>query len=106
MRNTTAACSANSSCPGGRYGLGVAVADLHNDGWPDIYVACHQTPSLLYENNGDGTFIEWALEAGVAYNADGRVQAGMGTAFEHIIAHINGDGFLDIAKTNFSGDLP
>src|SRR3954454_1859505 len=35
-----------------------------------------------------------------------RVQAGMGTAFEHIIAHINGDGFLDIAKTNFSGDLP
>ena len=44
--------------PGGRYGLGVAVADFNNDGWPDIYVACDQTPSLLYENKRDGTFVE------------------------------------------------
>jgi len=88
--------------PGGRYGLGVAAADFNNDGWPDIYVACDQTPSLLYENRGDGTFRERGLEAGVALNSDGRTQAGMGVA----IADFDGNGFLDIAKTNFSGELP
>ncbi len=88
--------------PGPRYGLGVAAADFDNDGWPDIYVACDQTPSLLYRNLGNGTFEERGVEAGVAYNFDGRVQAGMGVA----VADYDGDGLLDIAKTNFSGDLP
>ena len=64
--------------PGGRYGLGVVVADLDNDGWPDIYVACDQTPSLLYRNKHDGTFEERGDAAGVAYNADGHLQAGYG----------------------------
>ena len=88
--------------PGGRYGLGVAVADFNNDGWPDIYVACDQTPSLLYQNLRNGTFREKAMEAGVAYDANGRAQAGMGVA----VADFDNNGFLDIAKTNFSGDLP
>lgn len=88
--------------PGGRYGLGVVASDFNNDGWPDIYVACDQTPSLLYQNNRDGTFTERAAEAGVAYNFDGQLQAGMGVA----VADYDGNGFLDIAKTNFSGDLP
>lgn len=88
--------------PGGRYGLGVAVADLDNDGWPDIYVACDQTPSLFYRNRHDGTFEERGSAAGIAYNADGHMQAGMGVA----IADYDGNGFLDIAKTNFSGDRP
>ncbi len=88
--------------PGKRYGLGVVVADFNNDGWPDIYVGCDQTPSLLYQNQGDGTFKERGVEAGVAYNFDGRLQAGMGVA----VADYDGNGFLDIAKTNFSGDLP
>jgi hypothetical protein len=88
--------------PGGRYALGVAVADFDNDGWPDIYVACDQTPSLLYRNRHDGTFEERGDAAGVAYNADGRLQAGMGIA----VADYDGNGFLDIAKTNFSGDRP
>ncbi len=88
--------------PGGRYGLGVVAADFDNDGWPDIYVACDQTPSLLYRNKHDGTFEERGDEAGVAYNADGQLQAGMGIA----VADYDGKGFLDIAKTNFSGDRP
>jgi hypothetical protein len=88
--------------PGGRYGLGVVAADFDNDGWPDIYVACDQTPSLLFRNKHDGTFEERGDAAGVAYNADGQMQAGMGVA----VADYDGNGFLDIAKTNFSGDLP
>jgi hypothetical protein len=88
--------------PGGRYGLGVVSADFDNDGWPDIYVACDQTPSLLYRNKHDGTFEERGDAAGVAYNADGQLQAGMGIA----VADYDGNGFLDIAKTNFSGDRP
>ncbi|MGH9581899.1 MAG: FG-GAP repeat domain-containing protein, partial [Bryobacteraceae bacterium] len=44
--------------PGGRYGLGAVAADFDNDGWPDIYVACDQTPSLLYHNLHNGTFEE------------------------------------------------
>jgi hypothetical protein len=87
---------------GERYGLAAIAADFNNDGWPDIYVACDQTPSKLYENKGNGTFVERGAEAGVAYNADGRVQAGMGVA----VADIDSNGTLDIAKTNFSGDLP
>ena len=88
--------------PGGRYGLGVAAADFDNDGWPDIYVACDQTPSLLYRNRHDGTFEERGVEAGVAYNFDGQLQSGMGVA----VADYDDDGRLDIAKTNFSGDIP
>jgi hypothetical protein len=88
--------------PGRRFGLGVVSVDIDNDGWPDIYVACDQTPSLLYRNKGDGTFEERGDAAGVAYNVDGQLQAGMGIA----IGDYDGNGFLDIAKTNFSGDRP
>ncbi|MBV9406342.1 MAG: CRTAC1 family protein [Acidobacteriaceae bacterium] len=87
--------------PGGRYGLGVVAADFDNDGWPDIYVACDMTRSLLFHNLHNGTFEERGVEAGIALNFDGELQAGMGVA----VADYDGDGFLDIAKTNFSGDL-
>lgn len=93
--------SAGFDAPPG-FGLGVVAGDFDDDGWPDIYIACDMTPSLLFRNNHDGTFTEVGAETGVAYNADGALQAGMGVA----VADYDGDGLLDIAKTNFSGDLP
>jgi hypothetical protein len=84
----------------GTYGLGVLVADFDDDGWPDIYVANDSTSSALYKNNHNGTFTEIGIEAGVAYGADGKSQAGMGVS----AADYDGDGRLDIVKTNFAGD--
>ena len=84
----------------GTYGLGVIVSDFDNDGWPDIYVANDSTSSALYKNNHDGTFREIAIEAGVAFSADGKPQAGMGVT----VADYDCDGNFDIAKTNFAGD--
>jgi hypothetical protein len=84
----------------GHYSLSVSTLDFDEDGWPDIYVACDSTPSILYRNNHDGTFTDVAVTAGAAFNEDGREQAGMGTS----VADFNGDGHLDIFKTNFSDD--
>src|SRR5579884_2807603 len=52
------------------YGLTVVTADFDEDGWPDIYVACDSTPSLLFMNNHDGTFREEGLLRGVALSED------------------------------------
>ncbi|MGA9812961.1 MAG: CRTAC1 family protein [Terriglobales bacterium] len=84
----------------GHYAFSVSTLDFDDDGWPDIYVACDSTPSILYHNNRDGTFSDVAVVAGAAYNEDGREQAGMGST----IADYDGDGRLDIFKTNFSDD--
>jgi hypothetical protein len=84
----------------GHYGLSVSTLDFDDDGWPDIYVACDSTPSILYHNNHDGTFTDVAVLAGTAFNEDGREQAGMGST----IGDFNGDGRPDVFKTNFSDD--
>ena len=84
----------------GHYALSVSTLDFDDDGWPDIYVACDSTPSILYRNNHDGTFTDIAVTAGAAFNEDGREQAGMGST----IGDYDGDGRLDIFKTNFSDD--
>ena len=82
------------------YGLTVAAADFDEDGWPDIYVACDATPSLLFMNNRDGTFREEGVLRGAALNADGVAQAGMGVG----VGDYKLDGHLDILKTHFADD--
>ncbi|HUJ32329.1 MAG TPA: CRTAC1 family protein [Candidatus Acidoferrum sp.] len=82
------------------YGMTVVAADFDEDGWPDIYVACDSTPSLLFMNNHDGTFREEGVLRGVALNEDGMEQAGMGVG----IGDYNLDGHLDLYKTHFTDD--
>lgn len=84
----------------GHYCFSVTTLDYNEDGWPDIYMACDSTPAILYRNNHDGTFTDVAPEMGVAYNEDGREQAGMGAT----AADYDGDGHIDLFKTNFSDD--
>jgi hypothetical protein len=84
----------------GHYALGVLAQDLNDDGRPDIYVACDQTPSLLFINQGDGTFVEEGVPRGVAYDENGRSQSGMGITS----ADYDGDGRIDIFRTNFSDE--
>ena len=82
------------------YGMTVVTADFDEDGWPDIFVACDSTPSLLFMNNHDGTFREEGVMRGVALSEDGMEQAGMGVG----IGDYNLDGHLDLFKTHFIGD--
>lgn len=84
----------------GTYGLGVVVADFDNDDWPEIYVANDSAPAALYHNNKNGTFTDIGVEAGCAFSIDGKPQAGMGVS----AGDYDRDGWLDIFKTNFSGD--
>ena len=84
----------------GHYCFSITTLDYDKDGWPDLYVACDSTPAILYHNNRNGTFTDVGATAGVAFNEDGREQAGMGST----TADYDGDGNLDIFKTNFSDD--
>jgi hypothetical protein len=81
----------------GSYGLTVAAFDVDEDGWPDIFVACDSTPSLLLMNNHDGTFREEALQRGVALSSNGKEMAGMGVG----LGDYDCDGRIDIVRTHY-----
>ena len=94
--DVTAKSGISSAC----FGMGGAVGDYNNDGWPDLYLTC-LGGNVLYRNNGDGTFTDVTAKAGVA---DGRWSTG--AAF----ADYDGDGYVDLMVTNYLdfhlNDLP
>ena len=56
--------------------MGVLPFDFNGDGWSDIYVACDSAPSILYQNNQNGTFKDVGFSSGTSFNEDGEAQAG------------------------------
>ena len=85
----------------GNYSLGVLTGDFNGDGLTDIFVACDQTPSLLYINQGNGKFADEALMRGAALDDNGKALSGMGAA----AADYRHDGTPSIFRTNFSDEL-
>jgi hypothetical protein len=82
------------------FGLGAMTLDYDQDGDTDIYVANDSTPNHLWENRGDGTFVEVGFRRGVSHDANGREQASMGIA----AGDVNGDLRPDLFVTNFSAE--
>jgi enediyne biosynthesis protein E4 len=93
--------SSGVAAPLGHYGLSVLTGDFTEDGLPDIYVACDQTPSLLYVNQGHNKFEEEAVLRGVAFDQNGKEMSGMGVDAADYI----GDGHSSIFRTNFSDEF-
>lgn len=81
-------------------GLGVVVADLDDDGRPDIYVANDTTMNFLFRNLGGNRFEDISLISGAGLNAAGRAFGGMGVN----AGDLDGDGKLDLAVANFEAE--
>lgn len=84
----------------GNKGLGVVIADLNNDGRPDIFVANDTTANFLFLGTETGQFVESALRIGGALSAEGAMQASMGIA----IGDYDSSGSLDLFLTHFTGE--
>jgi len=81
--------------------LGVAMLDYDRDGWPDLLVANDTQPNKLYRNQRNGTFKDVAVEAGIAFSAEGKARAGMGVD----VADFNNSGSSGVAITNFDNEM-
>jgi hypothetical protein len=81
--------------------LGVTVIDFDNDGWPDIFVSNDTQPNKLYHNNGNGTFTDRGMSAGVAYGEDGVARGAMGVDW----SDYDRTGRADLLVGNFSNQM-
>jgi enediyne biosynthesis protein E4 len=81
--------------------LGIAILDYDNDGWPDLFFSNDTQPNKLYRNNGNGTFTEKAVVAGIAFSEDGVARAGMGVD----AADYDRSGAASILITNFANQM-
>jgi len=81
--------------------LGIALLDYDNDGWPDLLFSNDTQPNKLYRNNGNGTFTEKAVVAGVAFSEDGVARAGMGVD----AVDYDRSGATSLLITNFSNQM-
>jgi hypothetical protein len=81
--------------------LGIAAMDYDNDGWTDLLLSNDTQPNKLYHNNGNGSFTEKAVLAGVAFSEDGVARAGMGVD----AADYDRSGAPSLLITNFSNQM-
>jgi hypothetical protein len=81
--------------------LGVAMLDFDQDGWLDLFVANDTQPNKLYRNLRNGKFKDVAVEAGLAFSADGKARAGMGVD----VGDFGNSGRPGIAITNFDNEM-
>jgi enediyne biosynthesis protein E4 len=81
--------------------LGLAALDFDGDGWPDLFVANDTQPNKLYRNNGNGTFTDVGVTAGIAYGETGVARAGMGTD----AGDYDGSGRPSLVVGNFSNEM-
>ena len=81
--------------------LGVAMLDYDQDGWPDLLVANDTQPNKLYRNMRNGTFKDVAVDAGIAFSAEGKARAGMGVD----AADFDNSGTSGVAITNFDNEM-
>jgi enediyne biosynthesis protein E4 len=81
--------------------LGVAIVDYDMDGWPDLAVSNDTEPNKLYHNNHDGTFTQDAVQAGIAYDANGIARGAMGID----ASDFDRSGYPSLAIGNFSNQM-
>ena len=81
--------------------LGIAIFDYDSDGWPDVFQANDTQPNKLYRNEGDGTFSEHGVSAGIAYAEDGKARGAMGVD----AADYDRSGRFHLLVGNFANEM-
>ena len=81
--------------------LGLAQLDYDGDGWMDLFVANDTQPNKLFKNQGNGTFKDVGIQAGVAFAETGMARAGMGVD----AADYDGSGRPSLVIGNFSNEM-